>query len=151
VCADGGIDTSGDMAVALAVGASSVMLGRLLASSLEAPGEIREVGGHQVKAYFGMGSARAMRESAASRARYGQEGLAKFVPEGVESTVPYSATTVREMLENFSGGIKSGFGYVGVTNIPGLQANARIIRMTEAGLAESRPHHITVVSEGRSS
>lgn len=151
VCADGGVGSSGDMVIAFAVGASSVMLGRLLAGTEEAPGDVRTVGGKKMKVYRGMGSAEAMRDNISSRRRYGQGDapLGKLVPEGVEAVIPFEGS-VAEVIDLFVGGIKAGMGYQGVSSIPLLHEKADIFRMTEAGLAESRPHDIIVTSEGRS-
>lgn len=147
ICADGGINTSGDMVIALSVGASSVMLGRLLAGTEESPGETRIVGGVQVKAYRGMGSFGAMRDNTASRERYGQgDELAKVVPEGVEGIVPHRGPVSR-VLDQYVGGVRSGLGYNGAMSIAQLQEHAEIFRITNAGLQESHPHDITITSQ----
>ena len=148
VCADGGISNSGDMVVALGVGAESVMLGRLLAGSLEAPGETRIVQGMKVKDYRGMGSIGAMRENIASRERYrqGTTPLNKLVPEGVEALVPFSGS-VSESLDQYVGGIRSGMGYIGAHNIGELRRKAEIFRITPAGLKESHPHDLLYVED----
>ncbi len=147
VCADGGINFSGDMLIAFAVGASSVMLGRLLAGTEEAPGETRLFNGTQVKDYRGMGSLGAMRDNASSRERYGQGGAvsAKLVPEGVEGIVPYQGS-VRSVLDQHIGGIRSGMAYNGVRTLSELVEVAQIFRMDAAGLSESHPHDIVTTS-----
>ena len=145
VCADGGINNSGDITIALAIGASSVMLGRLLAGTEEAPGKTRVIDGVQVKDYRGMGSLGAMRESAASRERYRQEQSAtsKLVPEGIEGIVPYRGM-VHEVLNQYAGGVKSGIGYIGARTLNELQEHAEIFRISPAGLLESHPHGVTM-------
>jgi IMP dehydrogenase len=157
VCADGGINSSGDMVIGLAVGASSLMLGRLLAGTEEAPGETRSFNGMQVKDYRGMGSLGAMRDNASSRERYGQSkaDVAKLVPEGVEGIVPYRGS-VRSILDQYIGGIRSGMGYCGARSIEELSEHAELFRMSAAGLNESHPHDIKITGEspnyrGRSS
>ncbi|SER32663.1 inosine-5'-monophosphate dehydrogenase [Faunimonas pinastri] len=148
IVADGGIGNSGDMVIALAVGASTVMLGRLLAGTEEAPGETRFLNGMQVKDYRGMGSLGAMRESSASRERYGQASVLpqKLVPEGVEGIVPYRGP-VRSVLDQYLGGIRSGMGYIGARTVSELSDRAEIFRITNAGLAESHPHDIAITTE----
>ncbi len=148
VIADGGINNSGDMVIALAVGASSVMLGRLLAGTEEAPGETKFFQGMQVKDYRGMGSLGAMRENASSRERYGQADAApvKLVPEGVEGIVPYKGR-VRGVLDQYTGGIRSGMGYNGAKTLAELSGNAELFRISPAGLAESHPHDVTITAQ----
>jgi IMP dehydrogenase len=148
VCADGGINNSGDIVIALAVGASSVMLGRLLAGTEESPGETRLYNGAQVKDYRGMGSFGAMRDNAASRERYGQAAVSlnKVVPEGIEGIVPFRGP-VAGVLNHHTGGLRSGLGYNGCRTIQELQAHAEIFRITNAGLSESHPHDITITAE----
>jgi IMP dehydrogenase len=148
VCADGGINNSGDIVLALAVGASSVMLGRLLAGTEESPGETRLFNGVQVKDYRGMGSFGAMRDNAASRERYGQSAVSlnKVVPEGIEGIVPYRGP-VANTLAQYAGGLRSGLGYNGCRTIKELQAKAHIFRITNAGLSESHPHDVTITAD----
>lgn len=147
VCADGGISNSGDMVIALAIGASSVMLGRLLAGTREAPGETRIINGVQVKDYRGMGSFGAMRASEASRDRYGQGGLdsSKLVPEGVEGIVSYQGP-VQAVLDQHVGGVKSGMGYNGAKTLKELREHAEIFRISPAGFAESHPHDVAITA-----
>lgn len=144
ICADGGINNSGDAVLALAVGASSVMMGRLLAGTDEAPGGIEVINDKPMKVYRGMGSLGAMRDNASSRERYGQgSDPKKSVPEGVESMVPYRGS-VRTLLELFVGGMRSGMGYNGAKTIPVLQERAELFRMSSAGLRESHPHDVNM-------
>jgi IMP dehydrogenase len=148
LCADGGINNSGDMVIALAVGASTVMVGRLLAGTDEAPGETRFFNGMQVKDYRGMGSLGAMRDNASSRERYGQAGSApsKVVPEGIEGIVPYKGS-VKTVLDQYVGGIRSGMGYHGARTLSELAETAVLFRISGAGLAESHPHDITITAD----
>lgn len=145
VCADGGITNSGDIVIALAIGAESVMLGRALAGTDEAPGDTRTVQGVKVKAYRGMGSLGAMRDNASSRERYGQAASesGKFVPEGVEGVVPYQGT-LADVLRQYVGGVQQGLGYQGAANLIELRERVSIFRFTGAGLKESRPHDVLV-------
>lgn len=141
VVADGGIRTSGDLVKALVAGADCVMLGMLLAATDEAPGQLIRDGDRTYKAYRGMGSISAMQEG--SKARYFQEGVAsdKLVAEGVEGKVPYKGPVGR-VLDQLIGGIQAGMGYVGCQTIPKLHTDAKLIRVTNAGLTESHPHDI---------
>lgn len=145
VCADGGISNSGDSVIALAVGASSVMLGRLLAGTDEAPGGVEILNDKRVKVYRGMGSLGAMRDNASSRERYGQSSDAtKSVPEGVESVVQYRGA-VSGVLDLHVGGIRSGLGYHGARTLDELREKAEPFRMSSAGLAESHPHDVQMI------
>lgn len=146
--ADGGINNSGDMAIALAVGASTVMLGRLLAGTDEAPGETRFYNGMQVKDYRGMGSLGAMRDNASSRERYGQaqSPVSKVVPEGIEGIVPYKGSA-RSVLEQYVGGVRSALGYHGAADLSALVEKAVLFRISNAGLSESHPHDVTITAE----
>jgi IMP dehydrogenase len=142
VCADGGIGNSGDSVIALATGASCVILGRLLAGTDEAPGEVEVIHGKSVKVYRGMGSLGAMHDNASSRERYGQAAdPSKSVPEGVEGMVPYRGP-LRSVLEQHVGGIRSGMGYHGARTLKDLAERADMFRMSSAGLEESRPHNV---------
>ncbi|MGB9590003.1 MAG: IMP dehydrogenase, partial [Candidatus Hydrothermia bacterium] len=143
--ADGGIRYSGDIVKALAAGASSVMLGNLLAGSDEAPGETVLVEGRRYKTYRGMGSLGAMAGGESSD-RYFQRGAQKFVPEGVEGVVPYKGP-VSEIVFQMVGGLRSGMGYVGARTITELQERARFIKITKAGVLESHPHDIIITRE----
>ena len=148
VCADGGIKYSGDITIALASGAETVMLGGMLAGSEEAPGETIMRQGVPVKTYRGMGSLEAMQESNAARERYGQveSESNKLVPEGVSGVVPYKGE-VSNILFQCLGGLGSGMGYLGAVNIKELQERADFYRISGAGMAESHPHNITITKD----
>ncbi len=143
VIADGGIKFSGDIAKALAVGASSVMLGSLLAGTDESPGQIFEEHGKKFKSYRGMGSLGAMNQG--SKDRYGQDKVVggKLVPEGVEAKVAYKGSVIN-IIEQLVGGLRSGMGYSGAKNIVDLQKKARFVRITPAGLKESHVHDVKI-------
>jgi len=148
VCADGGIEYSGDITVAIGAGAHSVMLGNLLAGTEETPGEIITIDDMRYKHYRGMGSLGVMIESRESRNRYGQTNLGKdkLVPEGVEGAVPCKGP-VEKSLYQYVGGLRSGMGYVGARTIEELQEKADFYRISSAGLAESHPHNIRIVKD----
>ncbi len=145
IIADGGIRTSGDIVKALAAGASTVMLGSLLAGTDEAPGEMIEVGDKLYKSYRGMGSIAAMKKGSA--ARYGQKyeaGKSKqLVPEGVEGLVPHRGP-LAEHLHQLIGGLRAGMGYLGARTIPELQEKAQFIKISRTAFVESQPHSITL-------
>jgi IMP dehydrogenase len=147
VIADGGIKYSGDVTKAIAAGASSVMLGNLLAATDEAPGETVIYQGRSYKTYRGMGSLEAMREG--SRDRYFQDSPlseSKLVPEGIEGRVPYKGSTSR-IIQMMVGGLKAGMGYAGCRNVDELQKKAKFIRITSAGLRESHVHDVMITKE----
>jgi IMP dehydrogenase len=147
IIADGGIRTSGDMAKALAAGASTVMVGSLLAGTEEAPGDIFLYQGRSYKSYRGMGSVGAMARGSADR--YFQQDIKdhlKLVPEGIEGQVPYKGP-VREIIHQMVGGVKAAMGYTGSTTIAELQKRARFIRITNAGLSESHVHDVAITRE----
>ncbi len=147
VIADGGIKYSGEVVKAIAAGASSVMMGSLLAGTEESPGESILAEGRRFKHIRGMGSLSAMQDGSADR--YFQEGeLAptKMVPEGIEGRVPYKGA-VEDVLFQMVGGLRSGMGYCGVGDIAGLQNDVEMIRITSAGLRESHPHDVTITRE----
>jgi IMP dehydrogenase len=147
VIADGGIRYSGDIAKALASGASSVMVGNLFAGTEESPGEIVIYEGRRYKIYRGMGSLQALQKG--SRDRYFQENefnVDKLVPEGIEGRVAYRGL-LSAFVFQLIGGIKSGMGYCGVKNIEELQNKSKLIKLTNAGLLESHPHNITITKE----
>jgi len=143
VIADGGIKYSGDIAKAIAAGASTVMIGSLFAGTEESPGRTVFVGGRKYKSYRGMGSLGAMQEGSE---RYGRPDSGKFVPEGIEGIVPYRGT-VSEFLFQLTGGLRSAMGYCGCGTIEELRKNSKFIRITKAGLKESHPHDVTITSE----
>ncbi|MEO7654587.1 MAG: IMP dehydrogenase [Sphingomicrobium sp.] len=147
VIADGGIRTSGDMAKALAAGASSVMVGSLLAGTEEAPGEVFLYQGRRFKSYRGMGSVGAMARGSADR--YFQQDIRdhlKLVPEGIEGQVPFKGP-VRDIIHQLVGGVKAAMGYTGSATIPELQKRAKFVRITNAGLSESHVHDVTITRE----
>ncbi len=147
VIADGGVRTSGDMAKALAAGASTVMVGSLLAGTEEAPGETFLYQGRAYKSYRGMGSVGAMARGSADR--YFQQDIKdqmKLVPEGIEGQVPYKGH-VRDVVHQLVGGVKAAMGYTGSRTITELQERARFVRITNAGLSESHVHDVAITRE----
>jgi len=147
VIADGGIKYSGDAVKALAAGASSVMMGSMLAGTEESPGESFLLEGRRFKMVRGMGSLAAMQEGSADR--YFQEGelsSQKLVPEGIEGRVPYRGP-VADVLFQMTGGIRSGMGYCGVPTIEELRCNTEFMQITAAGLRESHPHDVVLTRE----
>jgi IMP dehydrogenase len=144
VVADGGIRTSGDIAKALAAGASAVMCGNLFAGTDEAPGDIVERDGTTFKEYRGMGS-KAVIESASGSERYLTTGR-KAVPEGVEALVPYKGP-VGEIVASLASGIQVGMGYVGARSLQEFRDTARFVRITHASIVESRPHSLASIEE----
>jgi IMP dehydrogenase len=147
VIADGGIKYSGDISKAIAAGASTVMLGNLLAGAEEAPGEVEMFQGRSYKTYRGMGSLEAMREG--SRDRYFQDNPlseSKLVPEGIVGRVPTKGN-VAQIVQIMVGGLKAGMGYSGCRTIEELQAKARFIRISPAGLKESHVHDVAIIRE----
>ena len=146
VIGDGGIRTSGDIAKALAGGASAVMIGSLLAGTEEAPGETFLYQGRAYKSYRGMGSLGAMARGSADR--YFQQDIKdqlKLVPEGIERQVPYKGHA-RDVIHQLVGGVKAAMGYTGARTIAELQ-KARFVRITNAGLSESHVHDVTITRE----
>ncbi|GLV14984.1 inosine-5'-monophosphate dehydrogenase [Alicyclobacillus hesperidum] len=149
VIADGGIKYSGDIVKAISAGASSVMIGSLLAGTTESPGEIEIYQGRQFKVYRGMGSIGAMKAGSGDRYFQGdkQAGDAKkLVPEGIEGRVAYRGP-VSEILYQMVGGLRSGMGYTGSATIQALQDNSQMVRITSAGLRESHPHDVQITKE----
>lgn len=144
VIADGGIKYSGDIVKALAAGASVVMVGSLLAGTLESPGEVELYQGRSYKVYRGMGSLSAM--AAGSKDRYFQENAKKFVPEGVEGRVPYRGS-VADVIYQMKGGLRAGMGYCGKGTVEELRTNSEFVRITNASLVESHPHDISISKE----
>lgn len=140
VIADGGLKYSGDAVKALCAGAESLMFGSLLAGTDEAPGKIVKKDGQMYKSYRGMGS-QAVMELNESSDRYFQKNAKKFVPEGVEAMTPYKGS-VAQVLEQISGGIRSGMGYIGAETIADMVKQARFVQISAAGLKESHPHSI---------
>ncbi len=152
VIADGGIRFSGDVTKAIAVGASTVMIGNLFAGTDESPGELILYQGRSFKEYRGMGSIGAMRRG--SRDRYFQDefnldapgGTDKLVPEGIEGRVAHKGS-VAGLIYQLVGGLRAGMGYCGCKNIPTLQRDARLIRITAAGVRESHVHDVAITKE----
>ncbi len=145
IIADGGIKYSGDIVKALAMGASSVMLGNLLAGTEESPGETVYYQGRAYKVYRGMGSLGAMM-SRRSADRYGQEKLEKFVPEGIEGRVPYRGR-LSDVIYQLVGGLRSGMGYVGARDLEEIRQKAKFVRITWAGYKESHVHDVQITKE----
>ncbi len=144
--ADGGLRYSGDIVKALAAGGWSVMMGSLLAGVEESPGETIIYNGRKFKAYRGMGSLEAMEKG--SKDRYFQDmeaDIKKLVPEGIAARVPYKGS-LYEVVYQMTGGLRAGMGYCGAKNIPTLH-DAKFTRITNAGVAESHPHDVTITSE----
>ena len=146
IIADGGIKYSGDLAKALAVGASCVMVGSLLAGTDESPGELITYQGRQYKTYRGMGSLGAMTKGSSDR--YFQTGTAadKLVPEGIEGRVPYVGS-VKSVIHQMVGGLRSSMGYVGASSIEDYQEKAEFVEITSAGLKESHVHDVIITHE----
>jgi IMP dehydrogenase len=157
VIADGGIRMSGDVVKALAVGASAVMIGNLFAGTDESPGELILYQGRTFKEYRGMGSIGAMRKG--SRDRYFQDdfelesgtspagkGMEKLVPEGIEGRVAHKGS-MSMVIHQLVGGLRAGMGYCGAATLPDLQRDAKIVRITNAGLRESHVHDVTITRE----
>ena len=147
VIADGGLRTSGDLAKALAAGASSCMVGSLLAGTEEAPGETFLYQGRAYKSYRGMGSVGAMGRGSADRYFQGDiKDQMKLVPEGIEGQVAFKGPA-RDVIHQLVGGIKAAMGYTGSATIPDLQQRARFVQITGAGLKESHVHDVTITRE----
>ena len=147
VIADGGVKYSGDAVKALAGGASSVMMGSMLAGTEESPGESILAEGRRFKMIRGMGSLAAMQEGSADR--YFQEGEmspSKMVPEGIEGRVPYKGP-VADVIYQLVGGLRSAMGYTGNATIPDMQTKCRFVRITNAGLKESHVHDVQITRE----
>ncbi len=144
VIADGGIRYSGDIVKAIAAGASTVMLGSLLAGTDEAPGTEINISGRRYKTYRGMGSLGAV--MGGDNDRYGKLGMGKFVPEGVEGAVPYKGK-VADSVFQLIGGLKSGMGYTGSPTIAKLREGGKFVVVTQAGITESHPHNVMLLTE----
>jgi IMP dehydrogenase len=147
VIADGGIRQSGDIAKAIAAGASAVMLGGLFAGLDESPGELVLHRGRRFKTYRGMGSEGAMMKGSADR--YGQANISearKFVPEGVEGRVPYRGS-LADFTYQMVGGLRSSMGYCGCANLEAFRRDTRFVRISGASLLESHPHSIQITKE----
>lgn len=143
VIADGGIRTSGDIVKALAAGAHAVMLGNLLASTFESPGEIVTLNDGSFKQYRGMGSLAAMKQGSKDRYFQAQVDDKKLVPEGVEGFVPIRGS-VADVVHQLVGGLRAGMGYIGAANIAAMPDQARFIEISQASLSESHVHDVIV-------
>ena len=149
VIADGGIKQSGDVAKAIVAGASSVMMGSVLAGTQESPGEKIYHKGRTFVVYRGMGSLEAMKESSSSRERYGVkdiENIDNLVPQGIEGMVPYRGN-LNQVINQFVGGVKYSLGYCGAKTIDDLRRNGRFIKVSPAGLKEAHPHDVTIIKD----
>ena len=147
--ADGGIRFSGDMAKAIGAGASTIMVGSLMAGTEEAPGEVEFFQGRYYKAYRGMGSLGAMAGATGSADRYFQDskaGAEKLVPEGIEGRVPYKGP-MGNIVHQMMGGLRSSMGYTGSATIDDLRQNAKFVKITAAGMQESHVHDVTITKE----
>jgi IMP dehydrogenase len=147
VIADGGIRTSGDLAKAIAVGASTAMMGSMFAGSEEAPGEVFLYQGRSYKSYRGMGSVGAMAQGSADR--YFQKEVSdtfKLVPEGIEGQTPFKGP-IAPLIHQLVGGLRASMGYLGAPTIEEFQKRARFIRITGAGLRESHVHDVMITRE----
>jgi IMP dehydrogenase len=145
--ADGGIRFSGDVAKAIAAGASSVMLGSMFAGTEEAPGEVELFQGRSYKSYRGMGSIGAMKKGSSDRYfQDGENNSDKLVPEGIEGRVPFKGTVVN-VLHQLMGGLRASMGYVGVDTIPNMHKKAKFIEITNAGIKESHVHDVQITKE----
>ncbi len=149
VIADGGIRFSGDIAKALAAGASVIMVGSLLAGTEEAPGEVELYQGRSYKAYRGMGSLGAMGQSEGSSDRYFQDasaGVEKLVPEGIEGRVPYKGP-ISAIIHQLIGGVRASMGYTGSADIETMRTVPQFVKVTSAGMKESHVHDVSITKE----
>jgi len=149
VIADGGMQYSGDLAKAIAAGASSAMVGSMLAGVEESPGEVIMVQGERVKEYRGMGSLGAMKGRSFSKDRYFQDTVDRpdaLIPEGIEGQVPYKGP-LAGVITQLTGGLRQAMGYCGAANIASLQTDSSFIRVSPAALRESHPHDIMITKD----
>jgi len=147
IIADGGIKYSGDMAKAIAAGASSVMIGSLLAGTTEAPGEVFLYQGRSYKSYRGMGSVGAMARGSADR--YFQQDIAdtmKLVPEGIEGQIPFKGMA-GDVIHQLVGGLRAAMGYTGAKNLESFQRDTNFVKMSSASLRESHVHDVVITRE----
>lgn len=146
IISDGGIRYTGDMVKAIAAGASCVMMGNVFAGTEESPGETIIYEGRKFKQYRGMGSLGAMAQGSSDRYfQDPEDDIKKFVPEGIEGRVPFKGH-LREVVHQFTGGLRAGMGYCGAASIPSLQ-KAEFIKITNAGIKESHAHDIAITKE----
>ncbi len=146
IIADGGIKYSGDIVKALAGGAASVMIGSLFAGCDESPGENIIYNGRRFKNYRGMGSVGAMKRGSKDRYFQNTTDDNKLVAEGIEGMVPYKGP-LKDYIYQLIGGLRSGMGYIGATDLASLRANAEFVEITLAGLKESHPHDVRITKE----
>ena len=146
VIGDGGLRTSGDAAKALAAGASSLMIGSMLAGTAESPGETFIFQGRSYKAYRGMGSVGAMARGSADRYFQQDVSALKLVPEGIEGQVPFKGPA-SDVIHQLVGGIKAAMGYTGAATLEELRQRAKFVRITNAGLSESHVHDVVITRE----
>jgi IMP dehydrogenase len=145
--ADGGIRYSGDIAKAIAAGASSVMLGGMFAGTEEAPGEVELYQGRSYKSYRGMGSIGAMQKGSSDRYFQDSENNAeKLVPEGIEGRVPYKGSVV-DVIHQLMGGLRASMGYVGADSIENMHSRSNFVHITNAGIKESHVHDVQITKE----
>ncbi|WP_110692566.1 IMP dehydrogenase [Salinicola halophyticus] len=147
--ADGGVRYSGDIAKAIVAGASTVMLGSMLAGTEESPGEVELFQGRTYKAYRGMGSMGAMSQTQGSSDRYFQskdEGVEKLVPEGIEGRVPYKGQ-MSAIVHQMMGGLRASMGYTGCHNIDEMRTQPEFVKITGAGITESHVHDVQITKE----
>jgi len=146
IIADGGLRTSGDIAKALAAGASAVMIGSLLAGTEEAPGETFLYQGRAYKSYRGMGSVGAMARGSADRYFQKEASADKLVPEGIEGQVPYKGPAAA-VLHQMVGGLRAAMGYTGNATVDAMRTGCRFVRITGSGLRESHVHDVQITRE----
>ena len=146
IIADGGIRFSGDVAKAIAAGASTVMIGSLLAGTEEAPGEVELFQGRSYKSYRGMGSLGAMQKGSSDRYFQTDAAVDKLVPEGIEGRVPYKGL-LSGVVHQLMGGLRAAMGYCGCTSVDDLRTKAKFVRITGSGVRESHAHDVTITKE----
>ncbi|MCB1575529.1 MAG: IMP dehydrogenase, partial [Xanthomonadales bacterium] len=144
--ADGGIRYSGDLAKAIAAGASTVMLGSMFAGTEESPGEVELFQGRSYKSYRGMGSMGAMEKGSSDRYFQDASDPEKLVPEGIEGRVPYRGP-LRSIIHQLIGGLRASMGYCGCATIEQMRTRPQFVRVTSAGVREAHPHDIQIVKE----
>jgi IMP dehydrogenase len=144
---DGGIRYSGDIAKAIAAGASSVMLGSMFAGTEEAPGEVELYQGRSYKSYRGMGSIGAMQKGSSDRYfQDDEDNSEKLVPEGIEGRVPYKGPVIN-VIHQLMGGLRASMGYLGVKTISEMHKKANFVQITNAGIRESHVHDVQITKE----
>jgi IMP dehydrogenase len=146
ICADGGISDHGDIAIAMATGASTVMMGRMLAGTKEAPGVIITRNGNRYKFYRGMGSKSALMDNAASRQRYDVKGTGLILAEGIEALVPYEGE-VSDVLDLCTQALLKSMRYAKAPDLDDFRNRARFLHITNAGLRESHPHDVEITQQ----